>query len=586
MTKTLQDIETQPSVPKHSLTRVISRTMTLMVVMAALAISVSILTLLQSHSDARAINVSGSLRMQNYRMAYSIETKAPEAEIQAKIVAFEHSLHEPALAKLLDRNTPPPLKRKYQAILDEWQVLKAHLTDPAKRPLYLAEVKSFVDRIDKLVFLLQSHLEDKVAMLVLFEAICLLVLLATAVFAIRFVSNQVVQPLKLLLHAAYQVKRGDFSVKVKTGKADELGLLSDAFNDMAADLAKLYEDLNQKVAEKTEKLHLANNTLSVLFQCSEAVHVSHVDDAQITELMNKIIDNTRINAMQATINPQLAHALRDRSSVGDMTVGGPRVCFALYINDISLGHLELISAEELDENELRLMSTFSRLISKVLHVELLLQQEQQLLLMEERSIIARELHDSLAQSLSYLKIQLTLLRRATQDVEGPSSAIMADLNTGLNSAYRQLRELLSTFRLSVKDDNLKTAISTVLKQLQPQTEAQLQLDYRVSEYPLPPHQYIHVLQIVREAVINAIKHADAKQIFVRCVYDGEGKIDIQVEDDGKGIGGEVPNKLHHYGVAIMKERAESLDGELEIANKPDGGTLVSLCFPAVGNSVT
>ncbi|GAA5216637.1 nitrate/nitrite two-component system sensor histidine kinase NarQ [Corallincola platygyrae] len=567
-----------PETPRHSLTRVISRTMTLMVVMAALAISVSILTLLQSHSDARAINVSGSLRMQNYRMAYAIETEAPEAEIREKIAAFESSLFEPALGKLLDRNTPPKLKRKYQAIVDEWAQLKTHLQTPEERHAYLSQVKSFVDRIDKLVFLLQSHLEDKVAMLVLFEAICLLVLLATAGFAIRFVSHQVVHPLKLLMTAAQKVKQGDFSSVVPTMKKDELGMLSEAFNDMSADLAKLYDDLNQKVSEKTEELHLANNTLSVLFQCSEAVHVSHIDDAQITELMQRIVDHTPIAAMQAKLDPKLSNALKPDFMVGDEGGTAYHTCFALTINDVALGHLELHSEHELNDNTLRLMSTFSRLISKVLHVELLLQQEQQLILLEERSIIARELHDSLAQSLSYLKIQLALLRRASQNADAPNSDILVDLDTGLNSAYRQLRELLSTFRLSVKDDNLNTAIEKVLAQLQPQTKAKLTLNYQITDRPLPPHQYIHVLQIVREAALNAIKHADAGEIKVNCCYDSRGDVDITVEDDGKGIG-DVPQKLHHYGVAIMKERAESLSGELEIANQPDGGTLVTLRFP-------
>mgnify|MGYP002736535440 CR=1 FL=1 len=74
---------------------------------------------------------------------------------------------------------------------------------------------------------------------------------------------------------------------------------------------------------------------------------------------------------------------------------------------------------------------------------------QQLLLMEERAIIGRELHDSLAQVLSYLRIQLTLLKRAIPEDNAPAQAIMDDFSRALHDASRQLRELLTTFRLSL-----------------------------------------------------------------------------------------------------------------------------------------
>ncbi|SWC21569.1 nitrate/nitrite sensor protein [Klebsiella pneumoniae] len=88
--------------------------------------------------------------------------------------------------------------------------------------------------------------------------------------------------------------------------------------------------------------------------------------------------------------------------------------------------------------------------------------------MEERATIARELHDSLAQVLSYLRIQLTLLKRSIPEDNATAQSIMADFSQALNDAYRQLRELLTTFRLTLQQADLPSALREMLDTLQNQ----------------------------------------------------------------------------------------------------------------------
>ena len=97
---------------------------------------------------------------------------------------------------------------------------------------------------------------------------------------------------------------------------------------------------------------------------------------------------------------------------------------------------------------------------------------QQLLLMEERATIARELHDSLAQVLSYLRIQLTLLKRSIPEDNATAQSIMADFSQALNDAYRQLRELLTTFRLTLQQADLPSALREMLDTLQKSNQRQ------------------------------------------------------------------------------------------------------------------
>lgn len=202
-------------------------------------------------------------------------------------------------------------------------------------------------------------------------------------------------------------------------------------------------------------------------------------------------------------------------------------------------------------------------------------QAEQLLLMEERATIARELHDSLAQSLSYLKIQVTLLKRQVDDT-APATSIIRDIDEGLSGAYTQLRELLSTFRLTIKETHFGEALRVMLSPLEAQSSALITIDNQLSSLHLEAHHQVHLLQLIREAVLNAIKHASATAITVRCQQHDE-TVTISIQDDGLGFD---PNddKLNHYGLAIMTERASRLHGTLTINTAKGEGCTVTLHF--------
>lgn len=194
-----------------------------------------------------------------------------------------------------------------------------------------------------------------------------------------------------------------------------------------------------------------------------------------------------------------------------------------------------------------------------------------------RATIARELHDSLAQVLSYLRIQLTLLKRSIPEDNATAQSIMADFSQALNDAYRQLRELLTTFRLTLQQADLPSALREMLDTLQNQTSAKLTLDCRLPTLALDAQMQVHLLQIIREAVLNAMKHANASEIAVSCVTAPDGNHTVYIRDNGIGIG-EPKEPEGHYGLNIMRERAERLGGTLTFSQPSGGGTLVSISF--------
>ena len=154
---------------------------------------------------------------------------------------------------------------------------------------------------------------------------------------------------------------------------------------------------------------------------------------------------------------------------------------------------------------------------------------------------------------------------------------MTELREGLSSAYRHLRELLTTFRLKVDEDGLEGALKLVQSQLANQTEMNVELNYQLRGIPLGANEEIHLLQIVREACQNAINHSQGKNLNIHLQQLDDQSIELRVEDDGKGLP-KNPEKLNHYGLAIMQERSKHLSGEITIGNSNAGGVQVVMRF--------
>jgi two-component system nitrate/nitrite sensor histidine kinase NarQ len=157
-----------------------------------------------------------------------------------------------------------------------------------------------------------------------------------------------------------------------------------------------------------------------------------------------------------------------------------------------------------------------------------------------------------------------------------ANQVIAELDTGLSAAYTQLRELLTTFRLTIKEGSFGQALQDMVETLSEQTAADITLKNRLSSTELDAHQQVHLLQLIREAAINAIKHAQADNIHIQCL-DNDGKVTVTVSDDGIGFEHQ-DEKLNHYGMSIMQERAARLHADLHIEASINKGCTVKLEF--------
>jgi two-component system nitrate/nitrite sensor histidine kinase NarX len=205
--------------------------------------------------------------------------------------------------------------------------------------------------------------------------------------------------------------------------------------------------------------------------------------------------------------------------------------------------------------------------------------------MNERQAMAGEVHDSLAQSLTYMRMRMSLLRDAVREGdELRAFKYWSDVDDALGNAHRRLRELITYFRSRMDPQGLAHALRETADTFFERTGVRLELANQAPDLVLSPDREIEVFHIVQEALANVIRHAHASAARVTIDRLDAG-YRVVVEDDGVGAAAYAPNggsdDSGHYGLSIMRERASRLGGELLVESTTGGGTRVQLDFPAV-----
>jgi two-component system nitrate/nitrite sensor histidine kinase NarX len=205
--------------------------------------------------------------------------------------------------------------------------------------------------------------------------------------------------------------------------------------------------------------------------------------------------------------------------------------------------------------------------------------EREAVMGDERALLARELHDSIAQSLAFLKIQVQLLRTAVQR-EQPDKVrnILDELDTGVRESIGDVRELLVHFRTRTNTEDVEQALQETLQKFEHQTGLPTRLEVHGQGLPLPADVQVQVLHVVQEALSNARKHAGASRVVLE-VIKGPGWC-LRVRDNGIGFDPAQDCGESHVGLKIMQERAARINATVAVDSAPGRGTTVSLTLPA------
>ena len=201
-------------------------------------------------------------------------------------------------------------------------------------------------------------------------------------------------------------------------------------------------------------------------------------------------------------------------------------------------------------------------------------------LTNERQMLANELHDSLAQTMAYMKMRLPLLRDAVANRdEARSNKYVNDLGQALDSAYAELRELLTQFRNRMDPRGLLPALYDIVGNFYDKTGITIDFINHAPDINLNPDKEVQVYHIVREALNNVSKHSRANHVSL-AIEIRQSRYIISIEDNGTGIKGKVnTDSGMHLGLNIMRERAKHLNAEVTVTPGEKAGTRVTLSFP-------
>ncbi len=525
---------------------------------------------------------------------------------------------------------------RFRAVAQDWAVLRRQARDIAAghaAPLDLtARVDAFVARIDAFVSAIESHLSRFTTLLRSYQ-LAMMALAVLSAMAFLYVGHvMVLDPVSRLQRGLRRVEEGDFGARVQVESGDEIGMLARGFNRMAEKLQALYGNLESKVQLKTADLETQQQRLSALYEVAAfAARADTLDElargfarqirriAQADSAVIRWSDETNERYVLLA-SDCLPHAMAEEEQCihsGDCHCGAvvgpvdasrlrvipileassPATRAAVLEHCVREGYATLVSVPvklhqrvlgevdlfyrgrpELSEDERGLFEALASHLAGAMESLRAAALDREAAVAAERQLLAQELHDSIAQSLAFLKIQMQLLRdaMARQSPQAVATA-MDELDTGLRESYSDVRELLLHFRVRTCAEDMEPALRETLSKFELQTDVSAQLDFNGQGLPLPADVQIQVLHIVQEALSNVRKHAHARHVWVEVQTQPEWR--VVVRDDGRGFDTQ-DDQLDdtHVGLSIMQERAARIGATVSVHSSPEG-TTVELRLP-------
>lgn len=201
------------------------------------------------------------------------------------------------------------------------------------------------------------------------------------------------------------------------------------------------------------------------------------------------------------------------------------------------------------------------------------------IVIQERARLAREIHDGLAQTLAFLKLQAAQMQSyLAQGDLSRLSRILKDNYQALAEAYLDTRQAIDDLRLTPQE-GLEQWLEHVLSEFENNTSLPVERDIRPLSLPFAPEVQAQLVRIVQEALSNIRKHAHARRVWIR-LFEREGETILEVSDDGQGFAAEGIPDMTQHGLRGMRERANLLGADFQIISQAFQGTTMRLVLPA------
>lgn len=601
------------------------------------AIAYTLLLSWQLEGGGAAINEAGSLRMRSYRLAMVLEHPTKASSVAQELQEFNRTLsdleHGDAKRPLFLPQTLP-IREQMRKVQQDWlqhiQVNAQKVVeqeDPQLKQValqnYVVELPGFVKNINQLVSLVEVELEEKTTWLRLCQTSLIFMSLAASIALLYLLYLWIVGPVTRMQAGIARMSKDDLSVRLPIETEDEFGVLAQAFNQMADHVQSVHRTLEERVSEKTAKLQAQNHEISTMYEIAAFLAGPHAIEElcrgflhRIMQRMNadggtvRILDNEKGN-VHITVHEGISEKMieeehcikKDDCLCGAATSKGiilvrdfrlldqqkryrcqeegylSLAVFQIQTRDQVIGSFSLHFSKErmVTGEERRLLEILGKNLGSSIENQRLIAKEKEFAVSQERNLLAQGLHDSIAQGLNFLNLQVQMLEDSlNRNNIDEIHDITPLLRAGIQESYEDVRELLLNFRTRLQDSNLESEMRNVVSKFQRQTGVHTTIEIVGDGAQLAPEQQLQVLFILQEALSNVRKHAQASEVKVK--VDNERDFAMTVHDDGAGFDmTTVAQKGDgHVGLRIMHERAERLAAQFNIHSSVDQGTTISL----------
>ena len=591
--------ETHPHPPKKTMPRFIPQSLiarlTLLVstwlICALIAISITMLLSWRLEGGAAAINDTGGLRYQTYRLRLSLNDPA---KVRSLIQTFDQTLarlhySDPTRPLFLpqDRTIVQHLsllhgywenqiKPQYQSHTPDFALLDNHL------------IPNFVASIDNLTRTIEHNNAQYVQWLRVFQMGLMVLIFVASAISVILLKTWIIHPLKNLETGVTAIQNSQFGERIPEGDSTEFAIVNNGFNRMSSHLAQLYGKLEQQVTAQTQDLVHKNHTLNTLYTLAQELNQTQTSQQAAHAFLAHILTFTQAEIADVSINNELiARQVQRQPENAQRQPENPSPApishyysqtFPIRASDTLLGTLTLYYSQRQPENlNTELLQTLTHQLALAISNKQLVEESRQYAVLQERNTIAQGLHDSIAQSLSYLNLQAQMLENAwaNQDTQAAQENLQS-IQAGIQECYDDVRELLTNFRTKITQKNINQAIETLAQRLAEQTHIQVHTEWHGNGAPLTPSQQLQFIFILQESLSNIRKHAQAQNVTIR--IDNHQDYTLTIIDDGIGFNPQAERTTDHIGLNIMQERAQRINATLSIQSQQNH-TQIQLTLP-------
>ncbi|RZT41845.1 type IV pili methyl-accepting chemotaxis transducer N-terminal domain-containing protein [Cupriavidus agavae] len=583
-----------------------------------------------------AINDAGSVRMRANRVAIELSLAAAGQpnELAGQIAALDDTLaqlHKGNPARPLFLPDEPAMRAQLEAVQADWQQHLKPLALHGTPSQYVQAMPGFVARANRLVSLIEQNSARKTDLLRLSQVSLAAIACVGTVAVIYLLYLWIILPVLRLQDGLRRMAAREFSLRLPVETRDEFGTLNAGFNRMAAELQSLYQDLAARVTQKTAELARQNRDLESLYDMAAFLNQAGDEQTLANGFLDRVtqqfgadggtvrIFDPRQGKLHRVASTGLSTALADHShcaeieachcgrathtgivTIADLrratppapAIGALSPCrqegflsMAAFRLDTLRGPVGTFTLHfriprELPASDRQLLETMAQHLATALEHVRLSASARQLAVVEERNLVAQGLHDSIAQGLNYLNLQVQLLDDAVERGEDTEvREIIPMLRHGVEESYQDVRELLNNFRSRLTTGDMRPAIEETVARFRRQcrTEATLTIDDQ--GLPLQPEQQLQMLFILQEALSNVRKHAMAEHVAITIEHGREFRLVVQDDGDGFDAGRLESGDNAHVGLHIMRERAARLGAHLTIDARPGLGVRIALTLP-------